>query len=225
MAIARLMTAVATTAIAVSALGIIHAPHAVAEGNCGPDAGPPPKSASKDVSDIYGQPATLWLSRYVVGITTPQGYGSAKIVTASPMIPTAMLVDAQQDGNHQIIVDTGREAILYTLSGCSIKPTVDQQGDEFWFDVGHRHSRGDGVGCSDLGDGRRLVQLLQMRDDLDRPLLTVRRTEVELDGDSVTTGRSDTVTATSEQDPAWTTAAGISCGDLTVARDGVVAPG
>jgi hypothetical protein len=52
----------------------------------------------------------------------------------------------------------------------------------------------------------------------------VRRTEIDLNGAWVTLGRSDTVTATSEQDPAWTTAADISCGDLTLTRDGVAAP-
>jgi hypothetical protein len=52
----------------------------------------------------------------------------------------------------------------------------------------------------------------------------VRRTEIDLNGTLATTGRSDTVTATSEKDPAWTTASNVSCGDVTIARDGVGAP-
>lgn len=183
----------------------------------------PPKAASKDVSDVYGQPATLWISETAVGLTTPQGYSSAKIESASPLRRRAMLVDAEQDGNHQIIVDDGREAILYVVSGCRIYPAVEETGQGFRFDVGHRRALGDGIGCSDLGDGRRLVQLLQLRDDQDRPLLAMRRTKIDLNGAWATVGRSDTVTATSEQDPAWTTAAEISCGDLTLEHDGVAA--
>ncbi len=173
---------------------------------------------------MYGQPATLWITDTVVGLTTPRGYSEAEIHSASPLRRSALLVDAQQDGQHQIIVDTGRDAILYTVSGCRINPAVDQQGNEFRFDIGHRRGTGDGIGCSDLGDGRHLVALLQLRDDQGNPLLAVRRTEIDLSGAWVTTGRSDTVTATSEQDPAWTTASEITCGDLTMAGDGVAAP-
>jgi len=134
------------------------------------------------------------------------------------------MIDAQQDGNHQIIVDTGREALLYTVSGCTITQVSDEQGGPFVFDVGHRQATGDGIGCTDLGDGRRLVGLLQLLDQQHKPTLIVRRTEIDLNGATATTGRSDTVTATSDQDPAWRTAANISCGDLTLARDGVQAP-
>jgi len=208
--------------IMMASLGVVIAPPAIAHAECGPG-GPPPGAASKDVSDVYDQPATLWITNTVVGITTAQGYGEAKIQSPSPLQRSALLIDAQQDGNHQIIVDTGREAILYAVSGCTITPVVDRQGASFGFDRGHRRGNGDGVGCSDLGDGRRLVGLLQLKDQHGTPLLTVRRTEIDLDGATATIGRSDTVTATSVQDPAWSTAGDISCGDLTMARDGVQA--
>lgn len=216
--------AFAGSAVLMSALGVIAAPHAVADRGCGPDGGPPPDAVSKDVSAVYGQPATLWLSATKVGIQTPQGYSAAAVQSPSPLPRSAMMIDAQQEGAHQVIVDTGREAILYVVSGCTIAPAVDGQGLSFRFDIGHRRDVGDGIGCSDLGDGRHLVQLLQLRDDQRNPLLVVRRTEIDLNGPLATIGRSDTVTAASEQDPAWTTAAGISCGDLTMAGDGIEAP-
>jgi hypothetical protein len=53
---------------------------------------------------------------------------------------------------------------------------------------------------------------------------TVRRTEIDLNGTLATIGRSDTVTATSAQDPAVTSAQTISCGDLTISKDGVQQP-
>jgi hypothetical protein len=209
--------------IAVAALGMVIAPPAVADAGCGPGA-PPPGAVSRDVSDADGQPATLWITDFIIGITTAQGYGEAEIHSASPLQRRALLVDAQQDGNHQIIVDTGRVALLYRVSGCTITTVVDQRGAPFLFDMGHRRGTGDGIGCSDLGDGRHLVGLLQLRDEQDQLLWAVRRTEIDLNGPTATVGRSDTVPATSEQDPAWKTAADISCGDLTIARDGVAGP-
>jgi hypothetical protein len=212
------------SALAMTALGTVTAPTAAADTACTPGGRPPRDATSKDVSDVYGQRATLWVSDTAVGITTPEGTGQAAIESASPLQRSALLVDAQQDGNHQIIVDTGREAILYVVSGCTIAPAVDEHGDSVRLDIGHRRGLGDGVGCSDLGDGRHLTQLIQLRDDLDNPLMVVRRTEIDMNGSTATTGRSDTVTATSEHDPAWTSASNISCGDLTIARDGVAAP-
>ena len=217
-------------AVAVVALGVAIALPAIADTGCRPGA-PPPGAASKDVSDIYGQPATLWLTNLIVGIATAQGYGEAAIHSASPIERRALLIDAQQDSNHQIIVDAGREAHLYTVSGCTITPVIDeagacrslahcQAGMPFLFDMGHRAGNGDGIGCSDLGDGRHLVELLPKNDNGQR---TVRRTEIELNGATATIGQSDTVTATSDQDRAWTTAHTISCGDLTIARDGLPA--
>lgn len=213
----------ALTALTMASLAVVVAPPPAAHAECGPG-GPPPGAAGKDVSDTYGQPATLWMTDTTVGISTTQGYGEAEILSPSPLRRSALLIDAQRDGNHQIIVDTGREAVLYSVSGCTITPVVDQRGNSFRFDLGHRMGNGDGIGCSDLGDGRRLVGLLQLRDDHHNPLLAVRRTEIELDGATATIGRADTVTAVSEDDPAWTTAGHITCGDLTMQRDGIRAP-
>jgi hypothetical protein len=214
---------IAAAGIAATALGVLTAPAAAADANCTPTGGPPADATSKDVSDVYGQPATLWVSDTTVGITTAQGTGEAAIETPSPLQRSAFLLDAKGDGHHQIIVDTGREAILYVVSGCTITRAVAEDGGPFVLDIGHRRGLGDGVGCSDLGDGRHLAQLLQLRDDLDRPLMMVRRTEIDLIGSTATTGRSDTFTATSEHDPAWTSAADISCGDRDMANDGVAA--
>jgi hypothetical protein len=206
-------------AVTATSLGVAIAPNAFADTGCGPG-GPPPGATSKDISGVYGQPATLWLTDLAVGITTAQGYGEAAIQSPSPLQRRALLIDAQQDGNHQIIVDFGRDAALYAVSGCSITPIVDQQGAPFRFDLGHRQGNGDGVGCSDLGDGRRLVGLLGVQDG---GRMSVRRTEIDLNGMTATIGRSDTVAASSDQDPAWTTAHDISCGDRSIGQNGLEA--
>ena len=74
-------------AVAIAAFGVVSAPRAIADAGCGPG-GPPPGAASKDISDVYGQPATLWMTNLVVGISTTQGYGEAAIPSPSPR-PTA----------------------------------------------------------------------------------------------------------------------------------------
>ncbi|ORW32624.1 hypothetical protein AWB91_11895 [Mycobacterium paraense] len=213
----------ALLAATAASFGVVIAPPAIADAACGPG-GPPPGAAGKDASVAYGQPATLWITNTTVGITTAEGYGEAKILSASPLQRSALLIDAQQDGSHQIIVDAGREAILYTASGCTITPVVDRQGASFRFDLGHRRGNGDGVGCSDLGDGRHLVGLLQLRDEQDNAVMAVRRTEIDLNDATATIGPSDTVPVSSDHDPAWTTASDISCGELTMRKDGVQAP-
>jgi hypothetical protein len=202
------MTLRIALAVATTALGVVIAPPAIADAGCGPG-GPPPGAASEDVSDVYGQPATLWLTNQIVGITTAQGYGEAAIHSPSPLQRRALLINAQQDGNHQIIVDTGREALLYAVSGCTITEVIDQQGAVFLFDIGHRRGTGDSVGCSDLGDGPHLVGMLVLPDGR-----TWRLTEIDLNGATATIGRSDTVPALSD----------LSCGGLTMERDGLWAP-
>ena len=201
---------VALWMLVASALGLVAAPHASADANCTPG-GPPPGAATKDVSALYGQPATLWITgAFSTGITTAAGTGSTTVHTPSPMVQRALLIDAQQDGNHQLIVDTGRESNLYAASGCSVSTVVDREGEPFVFDEGHRRGNGDGVGCGDLGHGPHLVGYLDLED---RPGM-MRRTELDVDGTTASTGPSDVVPTTTD----------LSCGGLTMHNDGLEAP-
>jgi len=65
-------------------------------------------------------------------------------------------------------------------------------------------------GGGDLGGGPQLVSYLDLRDDAGM----MRRTEIDLNGSTATIGRSDIVPQTAD----------ISCGGLTMQRDGVQAP-
>ncbi len=135
-------------------------------------------------------------SNRVVGVSTASGANSdVQISSASPMPLTVLAVDAQDNGGNQIIVSDGRSARLYTFAACRLQAVVDRAGAPFVFDLQNLRDHGTGVGCSDLGNG------------------TV-----------ATIGPSDTVTATSAQDPAVTSAQTISCGDLTIGQDGVQQP-
>jgi hypothetical protein len=162
----------------------------------------------------------------VVGITTASGANSdVQIVTASPMPLAALAVDAQQDGGNQIIVSDGRGARLYTFAGCRLQAITDgHYGRPFLFDLQNLRDQGTGVGCSDLGDGRHLVALQALQNPGNTGQWTVRRTQVNINGTVATTGQSDTIAAFSAEDAAVTSAETISCGDLTIGKDGVQQP-
>lgn len=93
------------------------------------------------------------------------------------------------------------------MSGCVIAPIADEQGQPFILDEGHRHGNGDGVGCGDLGNGPRLVGFLNLSE---QPKM-MRRTEINLDGTTATIGHSDVVPRTTD----------LSCGGLTMQKDGL----
>jgi hypothetical protein len=203
---------------------------------CGPGGTPAPVGASqRQVSDLDwdGKPDTLWVGQFrdgsgrtdrVVGVTTASGASSdEQILSASPMPLSAFAIDAQRDGQHQIIVSDGRSAHLYVFADCRLQTVVDNQGAPFLFDLQNLRDHGTGIGCSDLGPpspGRHLVGLQAVNNGQ----WTVRRTEIDLNGTLATVGQSDTVTAASPRDPAVISAQTISCGDLSIGKDGVQQP-
>lgn len=179
---------------------------------------PPLDAASKQV----GRGDMLWISRTgTVGITIPGGTGVVQVDNAGPQPLQALMIDAQQNGQRQLIVSNGRGAHLYQVSGCDITPFIDQQGQPFVFDLQNLRGAGTGVGCIDMGEGRHLVALQAL---LGPTGWTVRRTQIDFDGATVKLGRTETVPATSAQDPAVTDAQTITCGDQTIAHDGVQQP-
>jgi hypothetical protein len=180
---------------------------AQADPMCNP--GGPPQGAATRPFDV----GTLWVSpNGLVGVTTAEGTGSLRVRTASPMPIQALVVDAQSDGQKQLIVSDGRGAYLYLVQGCRIEPVFDGQGNPFVFDLQNLRGNGTGVGCEDLGGGRRLVALQSLGDGT-----TERRTEITITENNAAPGRSDTV-------PGTPAATAITCGDQTMAKDGVQQP-
>jgi hypothetical protein len=220
----------------VAVLGVPPARSLAATG-CAPGGAPPPAGASmRKVSDLDwdGQPDTLWVGQFrdgsgrtdrIAGVTTASGANSGvQVSSASPIPLTALAIDAQQDGQHQVIVSDGRGAHLYVFADCRLQAAADNEGAPFLFDLQDLRDNGTGIGCSDLGPpsaGRHLVGLRALNND---GQWTVRRTEIDVNGTLATIGQSDTVTATSAQDPVVVSAQTISCGDLTISKDGVQQP-
>ncbi|OSC42561.1 hypothetical protein [Mycobacterium decipiens] len=210
-------------------------PRSSADAGCAPGGNPPPAQvAERQVGDLDGdgRPDTLWIGIFrgadgaterLVGITTASGANSeVQISSASPIPLRAMAIDAQQNGNHQVIVSDGRSAQLYVFADCRLQTVVDSHYRRpFLFDLEDLAGHGTGIGCSDLGDGRHLVGLQALAEN---GRWTIHRTEIDLSGTLATIGRSDTLTATSAQDPVVTSAQTISCGDLTIDQDGVGEP-
>lgn len=188
----------------------------------------------RQVGDLDGDglPDALWIglqqgdngaTNRLVGVSTASGARiGVPIVSASPIPLRALAVDAQQNGETQILVSDGRGAQSLVFAQCELRTVVDSRsGKPFVFDLQNLRDSGTGVGCSDLGDGRRLVAL-QALDNGGQ--WTVHRTEINLDGTRATTGRSDTLAAASTADPEVTSAQTISRGNLTIDQDGVQQP-
>ncbi len=89
-----------------------------AAGGCAPNGSPAPAEAGmREVSDLDwdGQPDALWIGQFrdgsgrtdrVVGVTTASGDNSHVQVTSARPIPlSSFVIDAQQDGQHQISKD------------------------------------------------------------------------------------------------------------------------
>jgi hypothetical protein len=218
---ADLIRAALGAAVLSAALG---APAAAADPGppgCPADTAPPAGAATRQI-DVDGTAETLWVSADgMVGLVTPAGTGAVNVRSASPIPLQALLIDAQDNGRQQLIVSNGRGAWLYAVDGCTIRTVLGPDGTPFLFDLQNLRDHGTGVGCSDLGDGRQLVGLQALPVDGG---WVVHRTAIDLDGDHATIGRSDTVTADSAVDPAVTSAQTISCGDRTIAADGVTQP-
>jgi hypothetical protein len=220
-------------AVAASATALLAAAPASASG-CPAGGEPlPPRAVQQQVDDLDGDglPDALWIaavrdadgaSHRFVGVSTASGAVSdVQVTTASPIPLRALAIDAQRDGKHQIIVSDGRAAYLYAFAGCRLQTVVDTHGAPFVFDMQNLRGNGTGVGCADLGGGPHLVGLQALPQNSQR---TIRRTEIDLDGTVASTGRSDSVTASSAQDPAVIAAQTITCDSVNIDQDGVREP-
>jgi len=174
-----------------------------------------------DVDDD-GRPDTGWIGGSgLFGITTASGATFSTVVKSASPNPPAMLV-ANIDGSIVALASDQRAAALLLVKNCALVPARNAQGSTYYFDLGAGVS-GTGVGCSQVAgtQGRSLVGLKLIRDSSGNPQ-SVERTQIIIDGTQARNGTHDTVPATGPQGAAAAASATqISCGDLTMAADGV----
>ena len=160
------------------------------------------------------------------GITTASGATfSAPIDSASPQRASAVVQVIQKDAIPIAIVDTGREALLFSLADCAVTPVQNAQGQPYTFDRGFADA-GTGVGCTEDDGVLRLAGLNAVSAD-DGDTFDVTRTYVDLDADGrkATNGDAEKVaTGAKKDDAVVTTAQEVSCGTLVAGKDGPVEP-
>jgi hypothetical protein len=188
----------------------------------------PSGAATKPTLDVDGdgKPDTLWIAKQPdadggvpFGITTAAGgtFGTT-IRSASPVARSVLVADVTSEGQLIALASDNRQVLLYGISSCSFVPELNAEGQQYAFDLGFT-GFGTGVGCVDANrDGTTdLVGLMYEAET--NGAGTISRTIVTLDGPQARNGRTDTVPVTraSEAEEAQT----VSCGDVTLADDGV----
>ena len=121
----------------------------------------------------------------------------------------------------ELIFSDGRSAELHAFVDCAIVPVTNPQGRTYAFDLGNRIGTGTGIGCVDTPDGRRLAGL-QRRTSSDTSVVHWKQTIVELDGTHARNGATTTgVYRSPADDAAIARLDAITCGDVTMADDGI----
>ena len=143
---------------------------------------------------------------------------SAAINSGSPRPRQLLLADVTGKGELVALASDGRQVLLFAVSGCSFVPVQNAQGQQYTFDLGFT-GYGTGVGCVDANvDGTTdLVGLKYGPESQGEG--TIQRTIVELTGPHARNGATDSVPASNAT--MADEAQSVSCGDLTLARDGV----
>jgi len=158
-----------------------------------------------------------------LGFTTASGATfETAWASASPVGRSALVARPTPAGQVIVLGDDGRLVELFTVVGCRVAPVRNVGGQQYQF----AHAMGNGgtgVGC--LGPGNRAGLTGLDARTIDRTHISVRRTFVEVTGTRARNGTSDSLTATLPADQRLIDSAhNVTCGDLTLATDGVTRP-
>lgn len=190
--------------------------------------GVPAGAVNKQIIDVDGdgRPDLGWISGAATfGITTASGATFSIPIDLAGGGPRSVLV-ASPDGGATItaLASDGRTVELLTVRNCGLFPVTNPEGQHYEFDLGFRGT-GTGVGCSQVAGtpANSLVGLNVHLDGTGKPV-DVQRTQIVIEGTTAHNGATDTV-AVAGNPSAAQSGHEISCGDLTMARDGVIERG
>ena len=186
-------------------------------------AGVPAGASSKPIIDVDGdgRPDVGWINGAVnFGITTASGATfSIPMELAGGGPRSVLVVNPYEQGNIAALASDGRTVELLLVRNCGLFPAKNAEGANYEFDLGLR-GNGTGVGCSQVvgTSGRSLVGLNIHLDGAGQPV-DIQRTQIVVNGTNARNGATDTVAPTPA---AVRTGREITCGDLTLSRDGVL---
>jgi hypothetical protein len=190
----------------------------------------PAGAVTKTVIDVDGdgRPDTAWIARgadgrTTIGVVTAAGGGAVRpFESASPVTRSILVADADDGGPVEVFASDGRSVQLWAFTGCDLVDVRDAQGAPYVFSLGFS-GIGTGVGCVAIDGRKRLVGLDVTSDRGDT--VEWSRTIVELQGATARNGATSSGTFTRPADDHTIDLLHqVTCGQLTMAADGLTAP-
>jgi hypothetical protein len=187
----------------------------------------PAGAVSRQIIDVDGdgRPDTAWIDgsasgAVTVGVVTAAGGGTERAFESASPATRAILAFRVNDATPPIfLADDGRTVQLWVFLDCSLTDAHNVQGDPYEFSLGFADI-GTGVGCAVVDGTEQLVGLdatPQANGDVHWS-----STVIEVRGDQARNGAITTGVDTSPADDAAITLLhDVTCGDLTIANDGL----
>jgi hypothetical protein len=178
--------------------------------------------------DGDGRPDTAFISTqpdphagFTFGVRTASGglITASMGLSGSPVERSVLFADVTGRGEVIALASDGRQVQLWAVSACRLIPMQNIQGQQYLFDLGFT-GYGTGVGCADAnGDGLRDLLGLRLVTDPGGTPVSIERTIIRLNGPHASNGPRFTLRSPTPAQAELATS--ITCGDLTMAANGV----
>lgn len=155
-----------------------------------------------------------------VGLSTASGAVVGSQVDTGRPVSGVLVVDADQRGPVEVLVNKGDGISLLVFQRCDLVPVIGPDGDPYLFDAGY-FGNGTGVTCTDVdGDGRRDLVGMNLGDygAVTAGTFPLSRTVVELDGATARHGHHDETSVRLDPSEAHRYY-GIRCGPLSLTTE------
>ena len=190
----------------------------------------PAGAVSRQIIDVDGdgRPDTAWIGTdasgtVMVGVVTAAGGGTERAFDSASPVSRSILAIRVNDATPPIfLADDGRTVLLWAFVDCSLSDADNVQGNPYEFSLGFADI-GTGVGCAAVDGTNQLVGLDAT--DLGNGSVDWSSTVVTVSGDQARNGTVTTGVYTSPGDDAEIALLHtVTCGDLTIPKDGLTLP-